>query len=110
LKHYRRFKNIYLSTQEIDINEEVQDEEDDEKILKVIEILRHMKKECIEIIDLRFGLFTENQITEGSVVNKRFIEIAKILNLEYANVRQRFIRCIQALLAKYRKKETALYN
>jgi RNA polymerase sigma factor (sigma-70 family) len=110
LKQYNKFKNIYPMG-EVEIrDDEFNEFEIDEKLSCVLEILKTMKKECIEIIDLRFGLAIDGKIIKREVESRGFEEIAKVLNIEYANARQRFGRCIQALLAEYQKRETVSLN
>jgi RNA polymerase sigma factor (sigma-70 family) len=105
LKQYNKFKNIYPVSDDVEIrNEDFQDFEIDERIGWVLEILKGMKKECIEIIDLRFGL-SAGSLPTDSVSNRGFEEIAKILKIEYANARQRFSRCLQALLSEYQRRK-----
>lgn len=83
------------------------DEEDavykpDDRLDQVFGILGRMKKECIEIINLRFGL-TAREGSFVQVAEKRALdEVAQILEIETANARQRFGRCIQTLLAEFR--------
>jgi RNA polymerase sigma factor (sigma-70 family) len=110
LKQYHRFKNIY-QLEEIDIKEnDLSDIEIDDRLDGVLEILKKMKKECIEIIDLRFGLSMDGNHIRKTLENRGFEEIAKSLNIEYANARQRFSRCIQSLLAEYQKRKSAGLN
>jgi RNA polymerase sigma factor (sigma-70 family) len=105
LKHYNRFKNIY-SVDEVDIiDSDLSGNEIDDRLEWVMEILKKMKKDCIEIIDLRFGLSMEGNHIRRIVENRGFEEIAKFLNIEYANARQRFSRCMQSLLAEYQKRK-----
>jgi RNA polymerase sigma factor (sigma-70 family) len=110
LKQYNRFKNIY-HFDEIEIKEnDLSDIVVDDRLEWVLEILKKMKKECIEIIDLRFGLSTDGNHVDKKLANRGFEEIAKTLNIEYANARQRFSRCIQSLLAEYQKRKSAGLN
>ena len=110
LKQYHRFKNIY-HLDEIEIKENnLSDIEIDDRQEWVLEILKKMKKECIEIIDLRFGLLSDVNNIDKKLANRGFEEIAKVLNIEYANARQRFSRCIQSLLAEYQKRKSASLN
>jgi len=110
LKQYNKFKNIYqLGDIEIADND-FRDFEIDGKLACILEILKSMKKECIEIIDLRFGLSINGDKVKREVENRGFEEIAKALNIEYANARQRFGRCIQALLAEYQKRKAFNFN
>ena len=110
LKQYNKFKNIYpLGEVEIS-DDEFNDFEIDEKLACVLEVLKTMKKECIDIIDLRFGLSIEGKNIKKEIESRGFEEIAKALNIEYANARQRFGRCIQALLAEYQKRKTVSLN
>jgi RNA polymerase sigma factor (sigma-70 family) len=109
LKQYHRFKNIY-HLEEIDIKENDLSDIVDDRLEWVLEILKKMKKECIEIIDLRFGLSMDGNHIRKTLENRGFEEIAKSLNIEYANARQRFSRCIQSLLAEYQKRKSAGLN
>lgn len=71
----------------------------------LITIMMRLKIEmdeiCKKIIDLRFGIGrTDNSgliANPDSEKNIRFEEIAKILNIETANARQRFKRCLEQL-------------
>jgi RNA polymerase sigma factor (sigma-70 family) len=104
LKLYNKFKNFYFITDNVEIkDQDITDLYYDERLDIVLKILKNMKKECIEIIDLRFGLQHNEEIVERVTDKRGFEEIAKILQIEYANARQRFSRCIQAVLAEYRK-------
>jgi len=109
LKQYNKFKNIY-PLGEVEIADDFRNFETDDKLTCVLEILKTMKKECIEIIDLRFGLSVEENKIKREVESRGFEEIAKILKIEYANARQRFGRCIQALLAEYQKRKAVSLN
>jgi RNA polymerase sigma factor (sigma-70 family) len=105
LKLYDRYKGIY-PVDEVDIiDNDLNDIEIDDRLDWVIDILKKMKKECIEIIDLRFGLSMEGNHIRRTIENRGFEEIAKSLNIEYANARQRFSRCLQSLLAEYQKRK-----
>jgi len=107
LKLYKKYKEIYYIPDELEIkDQDAYEFVKDERIDKVLEILKNMKKECIEIIDLRFGLSQNGQNVERTLDKRGFEEIAAILKIEYANARQRFSRCIQSLLALYQKRET----
>ncbi len=110
LKHYNRFKNIHSVDEDSIKDNELIDKEADDRLDLVLKILKEMKKECIEIIDLRFGLSGEGRFFEGPGENRGFEEIAKYLKIEYANARQRFSRCMQALLAEYKKRKAKLLN
>jgi RNA polymerase sigma factor (sigma-70 family) len=69
-----------------------------EDLIDRITILKkNMDESCKKIIDLRFGLRnSENMNVEGaSLQNMRFEEIAKQLNIEADNARQRFRRCFE---------------
>jgi len=80
-------------------------DEPETEIEELIYRLTWLKKnkideKCREIIDLRFGLAdncTGLNIMQDSESNVRFEEIAKTLNIDAANARQRFKRCLEKL-------------
>jgi RNA polymerase sigma factor (sigma-70 family) len=70
----------------------------DDLIDRITTLKKNMDENCKQIIDLRFGLRnSENlSIDEGTPLqNMRFEEIAKQLNIEADNARQRFRRCFE---------------
>ncbi len=102
LKHYNKYKDVYPIADHPEImDRETCDYENDGRLDRLIDLLKHMKKECIEIINLRFGLSQNGQRFEQIVTKKGFDEISKTLNIEVANARQRFTRCLHALLVEY---------
>jgi RNA polymerase sigma factor (sigma-70 family) len=106
LKLYNKFKNLYFITEPFEVRDTDPVEiREDERIEGVIKVFKNMKKECIEIIDLRFGLLCGLENAEKVTQKRNFEEIAKLLQIGYANARQRFGRCIYALLQEYRKLE-----
>jgi RNA polymerase sigma factor (sigma-70 family) len=110
LKQYNRFKNIYPVNEAVIRENDLSEIEIDDRLDWVIMILKKMKKECIEIIDLRFGLSIDSNHIKKTLENRGFEEIAKSLNIEYANARQRFTRCMQSLLAEYQKRKVGILN
>jgi RNA polymerase sigma factor (sigma-70 family) len=76
------------------------DELDNELINRLVLLKDKMDEACKQIIDLRFGLRNDKIfLTEESpsVENTKFEEIAKKLNIETDNARQRFKRCFEKL-------------
>ena len=76
-------------------------EPDKEELIHRLTILKDkMEDKCREIIDLRFGLTIEN-ISPSAILdsdtNIKFDQIAKVLNIEADNARQRFKRCFEKL-------------
>jgi len=70
----------------------------DELIDRMTAIKNSMDEACKQIIDLRFGLRKGKDILIDStnpVENMKFEEIAKLLNIEPDNARQRFRRCFE---------------
>jgi len=79
---------------------------DDELINRMTVLKDKMDEACKQIIDLRFGIQKDKILLpeEGvSLENTRFEEIARQLNIETDNARQRFKRCFEKL-------KTALSN
>ena len=83
-----------------ELKEEVLDENEIsfEAIGLILEIRKQLKGDCREILDLRFDLTEqdENNLTVPSGC-RSFEEIARLLNLNAANARQRFKRCFDKL-------------
>jgi len=76
------------------------DFDQEELISRIITLKDRMDENCRYIIDLRFGLPTENdqEYLDGSADNNvRFEEIARKLKIEPDNARQRFRRCLEKL-------------
>ena len=72
----------------------------DELINRMIILKDRMDEACRQIIDLRFGIKKDKPFwlgEEESIENIRFEEIAKQLNIETDNARQRFKRCFEKL-------------
>lgn len=107
LKHYNRNKEVRHPAEPLDIpDQEACDAESDERLDRIMKIIPMMKKECVDIINLRFGL-QQTDAGYGIAAEKRgFDEVAALLGIEAANARQRFGRCIQSLLSEYRKRTT----
>lgn len=76
-------------------------EPDKEELIYRLTILKDkMDEKCRQIIDLRFGIADgDNEVNKmpGSLSNVRFEEIAKVLDIEPDNARQRFKRCLEKL-------------
>lgn len=73
---------------------------DDELINRMTVLKDKMDEACKQIIDLRFGIQKDKILLpeEGaSLENTRFEEIARQLNIETDNARQRFKRCFEKL-------------
>lgn len=73
---------------------------DDELINRMTILKDKMDEACKQIIDLRFGIQEDKILLpeEGaSPENTRFEEIARQLNIETDNARQRFKRCFEKL-------------
>ncbi len=72
----------------------------DELIYRMVMLKDKMDEACKQIIDLRFGIQKDkiSLLEEGaSLENTRFEEIARQLNIETDNARQRFKRCFKKL-------------
>jgi len=70
----------------------------DDLIDRITTLKNNMDEACKQIIDLRFGLIKSENIlidTGNPLQNMRFEEIAKQLNIEADNARQRFKRCFE---------------
>ena len=99
LKQMERAKKMQLvSTEPPEIE---QSEPDKEELIHRLTILKDkLEDKCREIIDLRFGLtnayFRPSAILD-SETNTKFDQIAKDLNIEPDNARQRFKRCFEKL-------------
>ncbi|MCX6249476.1 MAG: sigma-70 family RNA polymerase sigma factor [Bacteroidetes bacterium] len=72
---------------------------------KVIEIKKRLNEKCIEIINLRFNLGNVKQFQLPSLEYLHFKEVAKRLNIDYANARKRFSRCIEQLISEVNKEQ-----
>lgn len=73
---------------------------DEELIYRMVMLKDKMDETCKQIIDLRFGLRrNETVLPEEAkpVENMKFEEIARQLNIETDNARQRFKRCFEKL-------------
>lgn len=73
---------------------------DDELINRMTILKDKMDEACKQIIDLRFGIQKDKILLpeEGAFLeNTRFEEIARQLNIETDNARQRFKRCFEKL-------------
>lgn len=83
-----------------ELKEEVMDENETnfEAIAQILEIRKQLKGDCREILDLRFDLIEQdgNNLSAPSGC-RSFEEIARLLNLNAANARQRFKRCFDKL-------------
>ena len=83
-----------------ELKEEVMDENETnfEAIGLILEIRKQLKGDCREILDLRFDLTEqdENNLSAHSGC-RSFEEIARLLNLNADNARQRFKRCFDKL-------------
>ena len=88
LKEVKRDKNNVGLT--VDLPD---DEEDDrfEIYNRLLTIKNKLDRQCVEIVNLRFGL---NSDGAGDI---KFNEIAAILNITHDNARQRFNRCLKKL-------------
>ena len=87
----------------IEKNFDAEQDNTTEKLKFIIELIKKMKKECVEIIDSRFGLLDENLFKTSDIKIRPFEEIAELLKIENANARQRFSRCIKALISEFQK-------
>jgi len=105
LKQYNKFREVRHLSDPVDIpDHDPGDPAADERLDRVMKIMPSMKKECVDIINLRFGLRQTNTGYEIAAEKRGFEEVAALLGIEAANARQRFGRCIQSLLAEYRKR------
>ncbi len=66
---------------------------------RIMNLRTKLSPKCVEIIDLRFGLKSESLIIVETAGQKMmaFEEIAKRMELEPSNARQRFKRCLDQL-------------
>ena len=73
---------------------------DDELIYRMVMLKDKMDEGCKQIIDLRFGIQKDKILLpeeSATLENIRFEEIARQLNIETDNARQRFKRCFEKL-------------
>ena len=102
LKQMERANKMQLvSTEPPEMEEMEESEPDKEELIHRLTILKDkMEDKCREIIDLRFGLTIDN-ISSSAILdsdtNIKFDQIAKVLNIEADNARQRFKRCFEKL-------------
>jgi len=94
LKRPTNFQEIENNPIEI----EGSDTYSEDLINTMIAIKSKMDDACKQIIDLRFGLLKDAELKDRKADgfdNTRFEEIAKQLNIEVDNARQRFRRCLE---------------
>ena len=75
-----------------------QDNYQEELIDRMTAVKNKMDEACKQIIDLRFGLRKSDDleiVNSDSIENMKFEEIARQLNIEADNARQRFRRCFE---------------
>jgi RNA polymerase sigma factor (sigma-70 family) len=89
LKDYHKNKAI-VNKEIFDIKEEIE-EDHFERLQLIIKLKDQLDEPCKRIIDLRFG------IQQNDGVSTRFESIAKVLNINADNARQRFRRCFGKL-------------
>ena len=89
LKDYRHSKPI-VDKEMMDIQEEVE-EDPFESLQLIVKLKDQLDDQCKRIIDLRFG------IVSGEGISTRFESIAKVLDINTDNARQRFKRCFGKL-------------
>ena len=96
-------KELQRSVKRNEVSDNAVEKEDsetynDELIDRMTTLKNSMDEACKQIIDLRFGLRKGKDILIDStnpVENMKFEEIAKLLNVEPDNARQRFRRCFE---------------
>jgi RNA polymerase sigma factor (sigma-70 family) len=95
---------IVTDLREIDhvgLASETTESDQDALINRMTFLKNNMDENCKQIIDLRFGLSSNQEdsglVTEPKVGNIKFEDIAKLLDVEVDNARQRFKRCLEKL-------------
>ncbi|MCX6278113.1 MAG: hypothetical protein NT004_08450 [Bacteroidetes bacterium] len=76
------------------------------RLVITLEIIKTLDLICQRLFDLRFGAVQQGNRKHVSSEQRRFHEIALIMEMTEENARQKYKRCLTKLYAEYKRRTT----